>query len=150
MPYQPSVIEPVYKSIIRSVVDAIEEINTFGLVEPDVEYHNWEERNNEENLPATTLIGTDGFSFDENDGLWLVRYALAISSYKDANLLNEIKIIDYLQQRFGKGNKVKLLEMTDGEEVNELVVSDFKVLPMGQSEMRNYRTIGIELARTGK
>lgn len=150
MAYEPTIIAPVYKSVIRHINDLIEEINQLGLVEPDVQYHNWEERSNEENLPSTTLIGTDGFSFDENDGLWIVRYALAISSYNDANLHNEIDLIDFLQQKLGKGKKVPLREMVAGEEVTELVVSDFRLFPMGQSELRNYRTIGVELNRTGK
>lgn len=150
MSYTPHIIEPVYKSIIRSVTDVIEEINDLDLVEGDVVYHNFEERSNEDNLPPTTIIGTDGFSFDENNGLWLIRYALAVSSYKDANLLREIKVIDYLQQRFGKGKKIKLLEMDAGDQVSELVVEEFRVPPMGQSEMRSYRTILLELARTGK
>jgi hypothetical protein len=149
MPFEPKLISPIYKSIIRNVVDLVEEINTLGLVNPPAEYHNWEERVDEQNLPNTTLIGTDGFSFDENNGLWLIRYALAVSSFNDADLLNEINLIDFLQQRMGKNEKVPLRELTAGEQVNELVVTDFRVFPMGQSELRNYRTIGIELNRTG-
>lgn len=150
MTYTPHLISPIYKSVIRSVTDLIEEINTIGMVDPDIQYHNWEERSNEENLPTTTLIGTDGFSFDENDGLWIVRYSLAVSSYRDTNLLNEIDLLDFIHQKMGKGKKVKLREMVAGDEVNELMVSEFKVMPMGQSELRNYRTIGLELTRTGK
>lgn len=150
MPFEPSIVSPIYKSVVRHVVDLIEEVNALGLVNPEAQYHNWESRVNEENLPGTTLIGTDGFSFDENNGLWLVRYALAISSYNDADLLNEIDLLDFIHQRMGKGEKVPLREMVAGEEVNELVVSDFRIFPMGQSELRNYRTVGIELARTGK
>lgn len=150
MSYTPSIIEPVYKSIIRSVTDAIEEINAMDLVDGEVVYHNFEERSNEDNLPPNTILGTDGFAFDENDGLWIIRYAIALSSFGDTNLLNEIKIIDYLQQRFGKGRKIPLLEMVAGETVSELVVSEFRTTPMGQSEMRNYRTILLEINRTGK
>lgn len=144
------IITPIYKSIIRSVVDLIEELNNLGVVSPPVEYHNWEERGLEANLPSTTLLGTDGFSFDENDGLWVIRYALGLSSYRDANLMNEVELIDHIHQRFRKGNKVALLEMDAGAEVNELIITEFKLMPMAQSELRNYRTMGIELARTGR
>jgi hypothetical protein len=146
----PQLISPVYKSIIRAIVDLIEELNVLQLVAPPIEYHNWEERGQESNLPQTTLIGTDGFSFDENHGLWLIRFALGVSSYQDANLLNEIDLLDHIQQRLGQGKKIALRNVIDGEEVSELMVTDFKLLPMAQSELRNYRTIGLELSRTGR
>lgn len=126
----------------------IEAINATGLYAP-VSYHNWEERGPEKQLPAITLIGLDGFSFEENEGLWQIRYALAISSYHDANLLKEIELVGDIHDRFAEGQKVSLLNLTTAEVENELVVSAFKAYPMSQSELRNYRTIGIELLRTG-
>lgn len=115
----------------------------------NISYHNWESRSPEENLPSHTLIGTDGFSFDENAGLWIIRFALAVSSFRDTNLLTEIELIGYLQERYGEGKKIDLLRLSDGAVASELVVSAFKVQPMAQSEQRNYRTLGIELLRTG-
>lgn len=141
-------VTPIYKSVIRHIVDLIEELNADGSY-GTISYHNWESRGEEQSLPQHTVIGLDGFSFKENGGLWLIRFALAVSSYRDANLLNEIELLDHLQWRMGEGEKVNLLEMTLGEKVNELVVTDFEILPMAQSELRNYRTIGMELKRTG-
>lgn len=144
----PSVIAPVYKSIVRATNDMIDELNQtqrFG----EIGYHNWESRGDENTLPQITLIGMDGFGFNENEGRWMIRYALAISSYRDVNLLHEIELIDEVHQRLGQGKKISLLDMESGDVVNELVVSDFDVLPMGQSQLRNYRTIGLELLRTG-
>lgn len=141
-------VTPIYKSVIRRITDLIEELNNDGSY-GEISYHNWESRGEEQSLPAHTLIGLDGFSFKENLGLWLIRFALAISSYRDANLLNEIELLDFIQHALGEGQKVPLLEMTAGEQVNELVVTDFELLPMAQSELRNYRTIGLELKRTG-
>lgn len=114
-----------------------------------MDYHNWESRADENKLPKMTLIGTDGFSFRENQGRWLIRFALAVSSYRDANLANEIELIGAIQDRWGEGQKVTLLDVTDGSVDSEMVVSEFEVMPMAQSELRNYRTIGIELLRTG-
>lgn len=144
-----SPIPAIYKSIIRSLSDTIEAINAEGLYPEQISYHNWEERTPETQLPTHTLIGTDGFSFDENGDFWIIRYALAVSSFRDTNLLTEIELIGKLQERYGEGKKVSLLELTNGEIASELVVSAFKVQPMAQSEQRNYRTIGIELLRTG-
>lgn len=145
---KPSIIEPVYKSIIRRVVDLIDELNDTGRFSL-ITYHNWEERGQEKTLPQNTLIGTDGFAFDENEGMWLIRFSLAVSSYRDMNLLNEIELLDEIQRRFGEGETVDLLEMENGEVQNQLLVTAFELMPMGQSEIRNYRTIGMELKRTG-
>jgi hypothetical protein len=150
MSASPKLISPIYKSIIRAIMDMIDDFNNMALVAPAIEYHNWEERALEDNLPSTTLIGTDGFSFDENKGLWIIRFAMGVSSFRDMNLLNEIDLLDHVHQRFHEGAKIALRDVTDGEEVSELLVSDFKLLPMSQSELRNYRTIGLELTRTGR
>jgi len=144
-----SPIPGVYKSIIRTVVDMIDSLNQQQIIEKPIEFHNWESRGEEANLPKSTLIGVDGFSFDENDGRWMIRFALAISSYLDANLLNEVELIGIIHETLGKNCKVPLRELSAGEVVSELVVTEFRVLPMAQSEIRNYRTIGIELNRTG-
>lgn len=111
-------------------------------------YNNWEERAAEASLPAITLLGMEGFSFKENSGRWLINFGLGLSSYKDMNLLLEIEILDWLQREMGEGKKIKLLDMNDGTEVSELVVTDFAIIPMSQSEQRNYRTIGMEIKRT--
>lgn len=143
-----SVITPAYKSIVRATVDMIEELNVsqrWG----EIAYHNWESRGDENELPRATLIGIDGFGFNENEGRWMIRYAMGISSFRDFNLVKEIEMIDAVHAYFGQGKKVKLLDMDTGDVVNELVVSDFDVLPMAQSQLRNYRTIGLELLRTG-
>lgn len=144
-----SPIPQVYKSIIRFTAEMIDELNLLGLVTEAIGYHNWESRGEESELPRINLIGTDGFSFDENNGRWIIRYGLAISSYHDADLIEEIELIGAIDERMGRGKKIPLVELTAGEEVSELVVTDFRVLPMAQSEIRNYRTIGVELQRTG-
>lgn len=144
-----SPIPAIYKSIIRSISDLIETVNAGSLYTEAVGYHNWEERTPETQLPNHTLIGTDGFSFDENGGFWIIRFALAVSSYRDTNLLTEVDLLGLIQDRYGEGCKIDLLRLSDGEVASELVVSAFKVQPMAQSEQRNYRTIGIELLRTG-
>lgn len=145
----PSPIPSIYKSTIRAVNDMITQLNTESIIDKTIQYHNWESRGEEAKLPTTTLIGLDGFSFDENNGLWLVRTALAISSYLDANLLDEIVLIGRIHDFFGKDKKIPLRELTAGGVVSELVVTDFRMMPMAQSEIRNYRTIGLELNRTG-
>jgi hypothetical protein len=127
------------------MIEYLNSLNLWG----EIAYHDFESRNDENDLPRATLIGVDGFAFTENKGLWIVRFALAISSYRDANLLNEIEMIGEIQKWFGEHKKINLLDMNDGAISNEMVVTDFEMLPMAQSEQRNYRTIGVEIKRTG-
>jgi hypothetical protein len=143
-----SIIKPIYKSILRWTTDLITDLNALGTL-PLIEYESWESRFDENTLPQTTLLGIDGFSFSENRGLWEISFALGLSSHKDANLLHEIDILDEIQIRTGEGSKIPLLEMNLGEEVSELNIFTWQLLPMAQSELRNYRTIGIEAHRTG-
>ncbi len=143
-----SIVAPIYKSIVRHISDLIEEINsTPGL--PAVLYQDWESRADEAKLPRQTLLGLDGFAFEENRGRWLISCGLGLSSYRDSNLLHEIELIDFIQQRMGENSKIPLREMILGEEVSELIITTWNLLPMAQSELRNYRTMGMEIRRTG-
>lgn len=143
-------IAPLYKSILRYVTDVIVEINAAGTY-PFVSYHDWESRGDEDKLARNTILGIEGFGFRENRGLWDIKFGLGLSSFHDANLQDEIELVDFIQTRFGEGKKVPLYEV-QGEianQVSELVSTDFQMLPMAKSTYRNYRTIGVELMRTG-
>lgn len=142
-----SPIPSIYKSIIRHIVDLIGEISvTTG--NQNIQYHDWESRSDENDLPKKTLIGVEGFTFTENKGLWVVRFGIALSSYQDVNLLNEIEILGIIHESTGEGSKIRLLDPVEGEELSEMVVAAWDLSPMGQSQLRNYRTISIELMRT--
>lgn len=140
-------LSAIYKSIIRNTVDLISEINA-TIPGANVQYQDWESRFDENKLPNTTLLGVDGFTWEENRGLWLTRYGLALSSYRDANLLNEIEILDLIQTKTGEKKKISILNPSTGELVTEMVITAWHLAPMAQSEFRNYRTISLELMRT--
>lgn len=138
----------LYKSSVRAVNDLIKDIRA---TTPDqtIRYWAWEDRGDEDQLPRVTLMGINGFTFDENLGLWLVRFGITLSTIDDANLLEEADVIDMIHERFGQGQKFLMRDPTSGTPINELVVTSFEVLPMGQTQLRNYRSIGIEVKRTG-
>jgi hypothetical protein len=142
------IISNIYKSLLRSTGDLLEEIkSTIG--HQDIQYWSWESRAQENELPRMTLIGLDAFTFEENQGLWLVRYSIGLSSYQDAHLLREMEILNIIHDRTGEGKKLKLLDGTTGAELSEMVTTAWHLSPMSQSELRNYRTVSIELLRTG-
>jgi hypothetical protein len=139
----------IYKSVLRAVNDLINEIQSTTGKFPDMEYWSWEDRFDEEIIPRVPLIGVNGFSFDENLGQWLIRFGLTISTVDDANLLDEADLIDVIFDVFGEKKKIALLDPVDGTQTNELVSVHCEVLPMAKTALRNYRSIGIELLRTG-
>lgn len=142
-----SPIPAIYKSIVRATSLLINDMNAANV--GPVAYHNWEERGEEKDLPEISLLGVEGFSFDENKGFWVVRYGLALSSYNDVNLSREIELVGMIHDRFKESSQIELIDLATLTTDNILHVSDFKVMPMGQSELRNYRSIGIELLRAG-
>lgn len=140
----------IKQSVVRAIVEMIEEIEaTAPTLNP--KYQSWENRLDEDKLPRQLLIGLNGYSWEENGGLWTIRFGITISTVDDANLINEDEVIDIIHEHFGEKKKVALVALVDEvvEEFNELVSVDFQVLPMTPTQMRNYRTIGIELKRTG-
>lgn len=141
-----SPLTPIYKSLMRHVTDLIDDLNSRG--DYGIQYHAWETRGEEDKLPLATLMGLDGFHFEENSGLWVVRCSITVSSYQDVSLFDEFEILDGIFDWFGEKKKVPLRDMNTGEEENQLVVTDFEVAPMAQTLLRNYRTVPLELKRT--
>jgi hypothetical protein len=137
----------VYKSVVRAVNDLVKDIQS--TVDPQALYWAWENRDDEDKLPRVMLVGANGFSFDENLGQWLIRFGVTLSTVDDANLFQEADIIDMIHDRFGEKQKISLRDPDDGSITNELVSVHWEVLPMVQTQVRNYRSIGVELRRTG-
>lgn len=140
-------ISTVYKSLLRSVNDLIKDVAE-KTGDTDVRYWAWESRADEDKMPSGTVIGVDGYNFDENKGLWIIRAGITLSTRNDLNLMTETEILDIIHDHYGYQKKVNLLHPDTGELFSELYVVEFQVMPMGQSELRNYRTVGIELKRT--
>jgi hypothetical protein len=137
----------IYKSVVRAASDLVEQIETTmpGL---GIRYWSWEDRSDEDKLPRVPLLGVNGFAFDENRGLWIIRFGITLSTVDDANLLLEADLIDMIREIFGEDKKIALRDPDDGEIISELVSVDCKVMPMGQTQLRNYRSLGIEMRRT--
>lgn len=138
----------VYKSVVRAVNDLVKDIQS-TMPDQNARYWSWEDRMDEDQMPRVMLVGVNGFSFDENLGLWLIRFGLTISTVDDANLLQEADVIDMTHERFGEKQTIFLRDPETGDVESELVSVHWEVLPMGQTQVRNYRTIGVELRRTG-
>lgn len=138
----------LYKSVLRATNDMIKDIqSTTG--DQTITYWSWENRADEDQMPRDPLIGLNGFQFEENGGLWIIRFGVTLSTVDDANLLLEADMIDVVHEWFGEKKTIKLRDPENGDYINDLVSVDFEVSPMGQTQLRNYRTISVEVRRTG-
>lgn len=138
----------LFKSTQRAVNDLVKDIRA-TMNDQSIRYWSWESRTDEDKMPREPLIGINGFTWDENGGLWLVRFGITISTIDDANLAIEADMIDKVHEHFGMGKTIAMRDPATGAVINELVVTSFEVMPMGQTQIRNYRSIGIEVKRTG-
>lgn len=139
------IMSTLYKSLVRSIGDLIEEAKT-TTGDAGIEYWSWESRADENDMPTQTLMGLSDYTFRENLGLWEVRCGIVISTYNDRNLHQESEILDIVHTMFGEHKTVDLYDEL-GNVFSQLAVTDFEIMPMGQSELRNYRTVGLELKR---
>lgn len=139
-------ISNIYKSLVRHTVDTVAAIQREG-VSVELAYHDWDERGDATELPPHDLLGLAGWTFSENNGLWIIHCGLTISTVNDDNLLREVGIIDVIHDIWGEKCVIPLRDDT-GEEVDQLVVEEFELMVSGQSERRNYRPIGLVIRRT--
>ncbi len=140
-------LESMYKSLVRHVQATIAEITSRGY-SSNLKYYSWDARGEEQELPNTDLIGLAGWAFRENGGLWEVRVGLTLSTINDQHLFREIKMVDVIHEMWGEMVQVPMVDKDTGDEFTVMVVSDFDMMPAGNSEKRNFRPIGIELRRT--
>jgi hypothetical protein len=140
-------ISDIYKSLTRRVVETMEEIKSEGT-SPNLSYFAWDTRNDTSELPSEDLIGMAGWTFSEDRGFWRIHCGITISTINDENLFREISIIDVIHDYWGEQCEIPLLD-SSGAPYGSLVVNEFEMLPAGQSEKRNYRSVGLELLRTG-
>lgn len=139
-------LSDIQKSLVRHLVDTIDEIKARGI-SPDIDFHMWESRGDEDELAQRDLIGPSGWTFREDRGLWMINFGVTISTVNDQNLMREAEIADVLYDMWSEGEVVPLRDR-NGQQISELVVNEFEMLVAGQSEKRNYRPFGLTLLRT--
>jgi hypothetical protein len=140
-------LESLYKSLIRSVMDVVDDCHQLGIA-PGLQYYAWDSRAEVSTPPSVDLIGLAGWTFRENHGLWIVHAGITISTFNDENLFREIKIIDALHNRWGDQLDIPMLDKDTGEEYTHLKVVEFEIMPLTNAEKRNFRPIGMQLVRT--
>lgn len=139
-------ISNIYKSLVRQIIDSVEIMKRNGVV-PEIEYFDWDAGGNESEMPKVDVVGLADWTFAENGGLWLIHAGITVSTVNDDNRFREMAIIDALHDIWGEQCVIPLRD-DNGIEHSQLVVKEFEMLTAGASSKRNYRPIGLVLART--
>ena len=136
------------RCLLRFTNDLVDTLNE-AIPNGDVQYWSWENRTEETALPHTNLLGLADFSFDDASKIWISRFSLVYSSYRDANLLNESFVLDVLYDSIKRLDKIPLRDNNDGSIVSEAIITACSVLPSDTSLLRNYRPFALEIQSTG-
>ena len=141
----------VYAAMVRKVQDIISATTNAGI-SADLQYMAWDSRGDITELPNTDLIGVADWTYDETDlHLPEIEFAILLSVHKDTNLFREAEILEQIRKVCVHSTKPEYLVWTMYDEENnpfaQLQVTDFSVMPSGESEARSVRQVGISLKR---
>ena len=132
----------IYKSLLRFVGDLAD-----AAPHPLI-YHAWDSRNDEAELPRADIIGISGWTYNDDQALLSVDMGVTLSTIDDINLMREVDLIDYCWANAGSGMEIPVRDVLTGQDINKLAVTEFRIVPSGQSVIRNYRTMALSMLLT--
>lgn len=142
----------VYATLVSKIQEVIARCISEGI-STDLEYIAWDSRQdfNTIELPNKDLIGLADWTFDEEDHLPAIELVILLSVVNDANLFREVEIVNVIYNMCVHPTKPEYLIWTvkdkDNEPFSQLKVTNFSMLPAGESEARTVRQVGISLKR---
>ena len=140
----------VYATLVGKVQEIIETIKNQGI-SPNLSYMAWDSRGEVNELPDSDLIGVVDWTFAEQDHMPEIEFAILVSVMHDTNLFREVEILDAIRRACVHPTRPEYLVWTVRDSNNEpfaqLQVTDFTVMPAGESEARSVRQVGISLKR---
>lgn len=143
----------VYATLVSKVQEIIESIKDQG-VSPDMDYMAWDSRGDITELPNRDLMGVADWTWSENeDHLPDIEFAILVSVVHDRNLFREVEILNEIRKAcvldVGRRTEYKVWTVRDeeGNPFSQLQVTDFSIMPSGESEARSVRQVGISLKR---
>ena len=141
----------VYATLVAKVKEIIENINDSGI-SPGMAYMAWDSRGDITELPDQDLMGVADWTWEENDDhLPDIEFAILVSVVHDRNLFREVEILNEIRKacvhETRSEYKVWTVKDIDNQPFSQLVVTDFSIMPSGESEARSVRQVGISLKR---
>jgi hypothetical protein len=144
-------IPTVYATLVTKVKEIIDDLKTQGISEK-IEYMAWDARQDTNTeLPNVDLIGLADWTFDEADHMPEIECVILLSVVNDANLFREVEIANVIRNKCVHPIRPEYLTWTVRDSENnpfsQLTVTNFTMLPSGESEARTVRQFGISLKR---
>lgn len=141
----------VYATLVGKIQEIIETLHEKGI-SPDMAYMAWDSRGDVTELPNTDLIGLVDWTWSENDDhLPDIELGILLSVVNDANLFREVEILNEIRNacvhEVRPEYKVWTVRDVDNNPFSNLQVTDFSIMPSGESEARTVRQVGISLKR---
>lgn len=141
----------VYATLVSKVQEIIESVQESGI-SPGMQYMAWDSRQEVNELPNLDLIGVADWTWSENDDHRpSIEFSIILSVVNDANLFREVEILNAIRDACVHKERPEYLAWLVRDANNEgfswLQVTDFTIMPSGQSEARTVRTVGISLKR---
>lgn len=141
----------LYAALVSKVNEIIEKAHLEGI-SSSLEYHAWDSRQDVNELPDKDLIGIVDWTFSEEDHLPEIELGILLSVYRDKNLFREVEILDLIRDVCVHETRPEYKTWAVRDESNKpfasLQVTDFSIMPAGESEARTVRTVGITLKRS--
>lgn len=140
----------VYATLVSKVQEVAQNVREQGI-SPDIQYMAWDSRSDVPELPNVDLIGVVDWTFDEGDHLPTIEFGILLSVVHDKNLFREVEILNEIRKVCVHGSRPEYLVWTvkdaNGVAFSQLGVTDFSIMPSGESEARTTRLVSISLKR---
>lgn len=141
------IVEVVWASIVRACNDLIDEIRADPAYMSDLQFIDWENVVNEDELPNVDLLGPTSLGvFEESPNMISVSFSIAGSTYGEKkNLFRHRKLMGKIFERVRVLNKISLLHPTTGTPMGYLTVLDGMTLsPMTRSKLRPFQFVHVQ------
>lgn len=141
----------IYATLVSKVQEVIQRVRDAGI-STNLEYMAWDSRSDTTELPNKDLIGVSDWTFDENDDhLPSIEFGILLSVVHDKNLFREVEILNEIRKVCVHGSRPEYLVWTvkdaSGTPFSQLGVTNFGIMPSGESEARTVRLVTISLKR---
>lgn len=141
----------VYAGLVSKVNEIIDNIKRSGI-SPNMAYMAWDSRGDITELPNQDLMGVADWTWEENeDHLPDIEFAILVSVVHDRNLFREVEILNEIRKACVHESRPEYSVWTiydnNNQPFSQLGVTDFSIMPSGESEARSVRQVGISLKR---
>lgn len=136
-----------WASVVRACNDLIEEINADPTYGADLQFIDWENVVNEDELEEVDYLGPTSLGvFEETPNMFQVSFSIGASTFGEKrNLFRQRKLMSRVFERFRVLMPVSLLDPATGVPRGQLTILDGVTLsPMARSSLRPLQFVHVQ------